>query len=380
MTTRERCDVCDFPLATDAGTETAVLSGWLLPDVVRSSGLCWAKHGGPHGPAIDWRARALEAAREHADAMKSTLARVEKLEGDLSAALASEQDATRERHALKHRVEALEGALRRLLVVVDGEETGGVAECADAVNDARAALGPTPPPPAPDEFSRWPVVREFARAMMRKLDQHAPKRGGREGWQNDDPRALWCRVTEEAGELWNALGLSGTKQQVLDEAADVANMAMMVADAEGAISETTPTPDPSEETCPTCADAECAIHPTTQWSKPSLNTPQPSPTAGEGAEVWPSLLAKYGHALPHELIALCRERDARGREKYGTPLRAKNGRDPLIDALQEMLDLAAYLHQAELERSSSEDCRIEAMLAHLLPNLRRLWLMAESRS
>ena len=84
-------------------------------------------------------------------------------------------------------------------------------------------------------FERWPVVLAFARAMVRKLDRHAPKKGGREGWQNDDPGALWGRIGEESAELWNALGISGTKQQVLDEAADVANMAMMTADAAGAI-------------------------------------------------------------------------------------------------------------------------------------------------
>lgn len=38
---------------------------------------------------------------------------------------------------------------------------------------------------------------------------------------------------------------------------------------------------PEEPTCPTCEDAECAFHPTTQWSKPSLNTPQPELAATE---------------------------------------------------------------------------------------------------
>ena len=32
-------------------------------------------------------------------------------------------------------------------------------------------------------------------------------------------------------------------------------------------------------------------------------------------------------------------RDAMGRAKYGTPLRVHNGRAPLVDALQEALDL-----------------------------------------
>ena len=34
-----------------------------------------------------------------------------------------------------------------------------------------------------------------------------------------------------------------------------------------------------------------------------------------------------------------------GRESYGTPLRIFNGRDPLVDAYQEALDLVMYLRQ-----------------------------------
>lgn len=39
-----------------------------------------------------------------------------------------------------------------------------------------------------------------------------------------------------------------------------------------------------------------------------------------------------------------------GIEKYGTPLQAHNGRDPLVDAYQEALDLCVYLRQAIEER------------------------------
>jgi hypothetical protein len=44
-------------------------------------------------------------------------------------------------------------------------------------------------------------------------------------------------------------------------------------------------------------------------------------------------------------------RDEVGRKKYGTTLQTFNGRDPLIDAYQEALDLAMYLRQAIEERS-----------------------------
>lgn len=39
-------------------------------------------------------------------------------------------------------------------------------------------------------------------------------------------------------------------------------------------------------------------------------------------------------------------RKAAGLEKYGTPLQAHNGRNALVDAYQEAIDLALYLRQA----------------------------------
>lgn len=46
------------------------------------------------------------------------------------------------------------------------------------------------------------------------------------------------------------------------------------------------------------------------------------------------------------------DRDRIGRAKYGTSLQAGNGRDPLVDAYQEALDLAFYLRQAIAERGA----------------------------
>lgn len=42
-----------------------------------------------------------------------------------------------------------------------------------------------------------------------------------------------------------------------------------------------------------------------------------------------------------------------GIERYGTPLQAFNGRDALVDAYQEALDLAIYLRQAIEERTDA---------------------------
>lgn len=45
------------------------------------------------------------------------------------------------------------------------------------------------------------------------------------------------------------------------------------------------------------------------------------------------------------LVADMRERDRIGRERYGTPLQAHNGRDALVDAYQEALDGTVYVRQ-----------------------------------
>lgn len=66
-------------------------------------------------------------------------------------------------------------------------------------------------------------------------------------------------------------------------------------------------------------------------------TVQPLPT-GDGQEVTPLVLADL------------RARSAAGVRKYGTTLRAHNGRDALLDAYQEALNLVCYLRQELLER------------------------------
>ena len=45
------------------------------------------------------------------------------------------------------------------------------------------------------------------------------------------------------------------------------------------------------------------------------------------------------------------QRRAVGIERYGVPLQAHNGRDALVDAYQEALDLCCYLRQTIEERS-----------------------------
>jgi len=57
--------------------------------------------------------------------------------------------------------------------------------------------------------------------------------------------------------------------------------------------------------------------------------------------------------LPHIwdlVISDMKERDSIGAAKYGTSLQGFNGRDALVDAYQESLDLAVYLRQTIYER------------------------------
>lgn len=69
-----------------------------------------------------------------------------------------------------------------------------------------------------------------------------------------------------------------------------------------------------------------------------LVTEQAAPAANGKPAVWGLVLEDM------------RARDAEGRRKYGVPLQPNNGRDPLVDAYQEALDLVVYLRQAIHER------------------------------
>lgn len=74
-----------------------------------------------------------------------------------------------------------------------------------------------------------------------------------------------------------------------------------------------------------------------------LNKPEPAPLPAAGQPVWGLVIEDM------------RARDRTGREKYGVPLQAHNGRDPLVDAYQEALDLVVYLRQAIEERAAAGD-------------------------
>lgn len=72
----------------------------------------------------------------------------------------------------------------------------------------------------------------------------------------------------------------------------------------------------------------------------AINHHQPRPQPNDAMPVWDLVIADM------------RERDSVGRQRYGTPLQANNGRDALVDAYQEALDLVVYLRQAIEERKA----------------------------
>lgn len=64
---------------------------------------------------------------------------------------------------------------------------------------------------------------------------------------------------------------------------------------------------------------------------------QPDPTPGTTRPVWELVVEDM------------QARDRHGREEYGTPLQINNGRDMLVDAYFECLDMAVYL-RGEIEQ------------------------------
>lgn len=74
---------------------------------------------------------------------------------------------------------------------------------------------------------------------------------------------------------------------------------------------------------------------------------QPDPHS-DGVDVWPLVVRDM------------QDRDHLGKKKYGIPLRIHNGRDALVDAYQEVLDMSVYLRQEIEEREFLRDA-VEAI-------------------
>ncbi len=88
---------------------------------------------------------------------------------------------------------------------------------------------------------------------------------------------------------------------------------------------------------------------------------QPAPV-GDGREVFEVAYREFYRANSHErwidqqrtdqILSDMRARYKLGIERYGTPLREHNGRDAVIDAYQEAIDLRMYLEQIRMEETA----------------------------
>ena len=72
----------------------------------------------------------------------------------------------------------------------------------------------------------------------------------------------------------------------------------------------------------------------------------PSLSAAEAATAKQAAPKGSGNPILGMVLADLTNRALEGTAKYGEPLKARNGRNPLWDAYQEALDLAMYLRQA----------------------------------
>jgi hypothetical protein len=88
-----------------------------------------------------------------------------------------------------------------------------------------------------------------------------------------------------------------------------------------------------------------------------LNKLQPEPTKNMLPAVWDLVITDM------------HERDSIGEVKYKTRLQPDNGRDALVDAYQEALDLVVYLLQAIFERDrklTDEEARLKRIVENQL--------------
>lgn len=73
-----------------------------------------------------------------------------------------------------------------------------------------------------------------------------------------------------------------------------------------------------------------------------MSKPEPEPVKNDLPAVWELVIEDM------------KARDHSGFEKYGTRLQPHNGRNSLIDAYQEVLDLAVYLRQKIYETENEK--------------------------
>lgn len=80
--------------------------------------------------------------------------------------------------------------------------------------------------------NQLPVVRPAVMWFAEMMEAKLAKNDHKGGWNNCDLQYLSMRLTQERKELTEAIK-SRNKQRIIDECADIANFAMMIADRFG---------------------------------------------------------------------------------------------------------------------------------------------------
>lgn len=102
------------------------------------------------------------------------------------------------------------------------ESSDGYVDITKAIEDAKLAIGNT------EEIKVRNSVDWFAKQMERKLKKNDHKGG----WKRCELQYLSMRLTQERKELTEAIASKDT-QKIIDECADIANFALMIADKFG---------------------------------------------------------------------------------------------------------------------------------------------------
>jgi hypothetical protein len=130
---------------------------------------------------------------------------------------------------------AAEGRYREALEKIASHKVAEASVWSKILADiAREALSHSGEPPVPSKSSMGLLLKEevrepvswFARQMETRLKANDHKGG----WENDPVDYLLARIEQEATEVFHATGSPGSLEKVIEEAADVANFAMMIAD------------------------------------------------------------------------------------------------------------------------------------------------------
>jgi NTP pyrophosphatase (non-canonical NTP hydrolase) len=108
------------------------------------------------------------------------------------------------------------------------------------ITELEAKLAASEAKPVEPSYLRWQVVA-FAYAMEERLRANDHKGG----WDGCDKNWLLYRLVDETGELAGEVYEETGDNQVLHEAADVANFAMMIADVSGELAKPVTPPDQS---------------------------------------------------------------------------------------------------------------------------------------